>query len=830
MFKSMRAIILLFVAGLVITTTVGITYFAQRELSSSAYKSQYDAAQALIDSTLLNVSNEYQSLLFSEKAALDRRKKELKAVVGIAYGAVLLNYTKYKEGKLTEKEAKSLSIEQLKNMRYDDGVGYIWVNDTKTPFPSMIMHATLPELDGTILDNPRFDCALGIKKNLFSAFRDICEKSGSGYVDYFWPKPTPEGLSKDQPKLSYVQLFKEWNWIIGSGLYVDDLEEDVRKRFDAILHELRTSFAQIKIGKSGYVFIFTGTQELLVHPTYANTTTSTLRNPQTGRLIGEELIESANKTGVHEYLWDKPPNNVGNFKFKKRTYVKYFEPLDWYICSSIYVDELEQPGRILRNKTIIFSLGILALALALATILSRKIAHPLLKLTEASQAIGKGGLSATQIPVSGPTETRHLGYVIKQMLESIRNGMEELSMTNIQLEKEVNDHAIAKEELLKLRNHLKNIIDSMPSILVGIDNIGRINLWNTSATKSTGLTSDQACGQMLQLLFPELTNEIDRAITVIKTGKTAEIARAPRKIDGQTHYENITVYPLTNDGQEGAVIRIDDITDSVRIEEMMIQTEKMMSIGGLAAGMAHEINNPLGGILQGAQNIERRLSPELKKNIEVADKYNTSLESIHDYMQERKIFTMLRGIRDAAERSAQIIANMLNFSRKTDAHRTSCKLNELVDSAITLAKQDYDLKKTYDFKQIDIRTNYAEDLPHVICVRTEIEQVLLNLLGNAAQAMSGVENPENPARITINVKQEKDFITTEVSDNGPGIDEETRKRVFEPFFTTKPEGVGTGLGLSVSYFIITQNHGGTFTVESTAGKGAKFTFKLPINI
>ncbi|OEU69749.1 MAG: histidine kinase [Desulfovibrio sp. S3730MH75] len=830
MFKSMRAIILLFVAGLVITTTIGITFFAQRELTSSAYQSEYNTAQALIDSTLLNVSNEYQNLLFFEKASIERRKKELQTIVNIAYGSILLNYKRYKEGKISEQEAKDLSLKQLKNIRYDNGVGYIWVNDTGKPVPRMIMHPTRPELDGKIMDSPSFNLLKEGEKNLLVAISELAEKKGSGYLEYLWPKPIANGLTENQLKLSYIQLFKEWSWILGSGVYMDDLEEDVSKRFNAMLHKLRTSFAQIKIGKSGYAFIFTGKQEMLVHPTYAGTAISTVRNPQTGRLLIEELIESANKTGVHEYLWDKPPTHIGDFRFKKRTYVRHFAPLDWYICSSIYVDELEQPGRILRNKTILFSLGILALALAFATILSRKIAHPLLKLTEASQAIEKDWLSATQIPVSGPTETKRLGYVINQMLESIRRVMEDLSTSNIQLEKEVNDHAIAKEELLKLRNHLNSIIDSMPSILVGIDKNRKINLWNASATKATGLAADQARGQMLQIIFPELTKEIDRTAEVIKTGKPDLIAHVPRKINGQTHYENITVYPLTSDGQEGAVIRIDDVTDSVRIQAMMIQTEKMMSIGGLAAGMAHEINNPLGGILQGAQNIERRLSPELKKNIEVADKYNTSLESIHDYMQERKIFTMLRGIRDAAERSAQIIANMLNFSRKTDAHRTSCKLDELVDSAITLAKQDYDLKKTYDFKQIDIKTNYTPDLPHVICVRTEVEQVLLNLLGNAAQAMSGVENPENPAQITINVKQENEFVVTEVYDNGPGIDEETRKKVFEPFFTTKPEGVGTGLGLSVSYFIITQNHGGTFTVESPPGKGAKFIFKLPINI
>ncbi|SDK50936.1 PAS domain S-box-containing protein [Maridesulfovibrio ferrireducens] len=843
MFKSMRAIILLFVAGLVIITTAGITFFAQREVTNSVYQSEYNNAQALIDSTLLNVSNEYQSLLFFEKATLESRKSELKDIVGIAYAAVFLNYEKYKQGTLTEKEAKTLSLEQLKNMSYDNGVGYIWINDTGKPVPSMIMHTTLPELDGKILDDPSFNTASGNSKNLFAASRDICEEKGAGYVEYLWPKPSPAGLTEDQPKISYVKIFKEWNWIIGSGVYVDDIETDVRKRFDAMLHELQVSLAKIKLGESGYIFIFTGNQELVVHPTYAGMNTSTLRNPETGELIGEELIESSNKTGVLEYMWDKPPYHLGEFKFKKRTYVRHFEPLDWYVCSSIYVGELEQPGIELRNKIILLSLGFLALALAFATILSRRIAQPLLKLTAASRAIGENGISAANIPVGGPTETRELGIVINQMINSVRRGIlekehlveelekgnEELSSTNEHLEIEINEHARVEKELLRLRNHLKNIIDSMPSILVGVDNKDRVTQWNSGAEIATGFSLEEALNRRLYNVFPELSYELKRAKRVVKNGKTYERVRTPRKVDNEVHYGNITIYPLIGDDIEGAVIRLDDVTARVQIEEIMIQTEKMMSVGGLAAGMAHEINNPLGGILQGAQNIERRLSPDLPGNIKAAEERGLSLEVMQNYMEERKIFKMLNNIRSAAERAAKIMANMLDFSRKTDVRHTSCQMSDLVDKALALAEQDYNLKKNYDFKQINIVKDYNNDLPFVVCAPTEIEQVLLNLLGNAAHAISSVENPEAPAQITIRVKEEDGYVTTEVKDNGPGMDKQTRKRVFEPFFTTKPKGIGTGLGLSVSYFIITQNHGGTFSVDSTPGKGTEFIFQLPIN-
>lgn len=488
------------------------------------------------------------------------------------------------------------------------------------------------------------------------------------------------------------------------------------------------------------------------------------------------------------------------------------------------------------------SLGVLALALTFAAILSSKIVHPLLKLTAATRAIREGGVTAADIPVEGPTETRELGTVINGMLDSIKSGMNEkeqllraledgnseLKATNYQLEIEVKEHARAEQELIQLRNHQKNILDSMPSVLVGVDSNGSINQWNTGAEKVTGKLFKDVAGRPLTEVFPELAVELDQAKDVLLSGKIEERIRVPRTIEGETHYENVTVYPLISNGLDGVVIRLDDVTERVRIEEMMVQTEKMMSVGGLAAGMAHEINNPLGGILQGTQNIERRLSPDFKRNVFEADKAGTSIEAIRNYMQNREIFRMLKGIREGAERAANIITNMLNFSRKPEVHRTSCKLDVLADNAVSLAAQDYDLKKKYDFRQIEIIKEYDENLPFVICSPTEVEQVFLNLLGNAAQAMADMEQVDKHAKITIRIRQENDYVVAEVEDNGPGMDNSVRKRVFEPFFTTKPKGFGTGLGLSVSYFIITENHNGSFVIESTPGAGAKFIFKLPV--
>ncbi len=253
---------------------------------------------------------------------------------------------------------------------------------------------------------------------------------------------------------------------------------------------------------------------------------------------------------------------------------------------------------------------------------------------------------------------------------------------------------------------------------------------------------------------------------------------------------------------------------------MMIQTEKMMSVGGLAAGMAHEINNPLAAILQNLQVLELYLLKDSPKNRAIAKECNVDLQALHGFMEKREISTIVKSVLDAGVRAKKIVANMLSFSRKSDQGIKPCDMVPLIEQTIELAGNDYDLKKKFDFKKITIIRDYDEQLPPVLCETGQIQQVLLNLLKNSAQAMAET--------ITIRLLNNQNMVHLEIEDDGPGMDAETQKRIFEPFFTTKEPGLGTGLGLSVSYFIVCDTHGGTLTVRSQKGIGTTFDMGLPI--
>jgi signal transduction histidine kinase len=251
----------------------------------------------------------------------------------------------------------------------------------------------------------------------------------------------------------------------------------------------------------------------------------------------------------------------------------------------------------------------------------------------------------------------------------------------------------------------------------------------------------------------------------------------------------------------------------------------MNSLGELAAGVAHEINNPLGSIVQGGQNILRRLDPAMPKNIELAKKCQLDLEVMHKYMQESKILDFVHGIRDAGQRAANIVANLLQFARTSNAQKSLCNIHTIIENAIELASADYNIQKKTDFRHIKIIRDYSKNLPSIYCNAMEIEQVMLNILKNAAYALTMVSRA--PV-IHIKIYTEQDMLIIEIQDNGPGMKEEVKRKIFDPFFTTKPVSEGTGLGLSVSFNIIVEKHGGSFTVESTEAIGTKFIIVLPV--
>ena len=395
---------------------------------------------------------------------------------------------------------------------------------------------------------------------------------------------------------------------------------------------------------------------------------------------------------------------------------------------------------------------------------------------------------------------------------------------------DVTERKNADQELHQLRLYLSNIFDSMPSILIGVDLKNRVTQWNMAAENATGIMREEATGQTLGEVFPRLSSQIESIQSAIYTRENNLLAKQTYQEGGATRYEDVVIYPLVTNGVKGAVIRLDDISEKVHMEDMMVQSEKMLSVGGLAAGMAHEINNPLASMTQTASVLRSRLTEkDMPANQKAAQATGVNMEALYSYMETRGILRMINAINDSGQRIEEIVENMLSFARKSDAVFSSRELGELMDKTLELAATDYDLKKQYDFKTIKIVKDYGLDLPCVPCDSSSVQQVFLNILRNGAQAMQDANIKDGQFTLQTWLDTDKNMVCMGIADNGPGMDKETQKRTFEPFFTTKSVGEGTGLGLSVSYFIISENHGGELSVESSPGEGCRFIIALPVN-
>ncbi|PKL98837.1 MAG: PAS domain-containing sensor histidine kinase, partial [Gammaproteobacteria bacterium HGW-Gammaproteobacteria-9] len=356
---------------------------------------------------------------------------------------------------------------------------------------------------------------------------------------------------------------------------------------------------------------------------------------------------------------------------------------------------------------------------------------------------------------------------------------EETRHSNRKLELEVQVRSKIEQKLTGFQKYLNSIIDSMPSALIALDEQLYVTQWNQEASALSGTPLDDALNQPVFVAFEPLKPFLAQIRRTSEQHVVAKIERVTWLRNDEPHHYALTCYPLTGAGGRGVVIRIDDITQRINMEEMMVQSEKMLSVGSLAAGMAHEINNPL------------------ERNREAAEETGVRLEAVNQYLQRREVPQLLDGIQQAGSRAAKIVSHMLSFSRMSNRQLADCHLPVLIDQALEIAGNDFALMEGFDFKAIDIVRDFDPRVDRVPCIGNELEQVLLNLLKNAAQAIHAHQVGE-PGQIILRTRLNPPWAEIQVED-------------------------------TVSYFIITNNHQGQMEVQCQPGHGTTFTLRLPLS-
>ncbi len=741
---------------------------------------------SLQDSIEHELANSASSIAATVRTAVDVSiRNHLRAVAEKNREIIAGLHARQQAGELTRDQAQARASEILSSQRIGR-TGYLYCLNSK----------------GVVTFHPR-PGNLGRDVSEFAFVRQQT-RAREGYLEYQWKNPGEADL---RPKALYMTYFEPWDWIISASSY--------REEFSALVNvaDFREGLLSLRFGRDGYAVVFDLEGNAMVHP-HLHGNAMHVRDAL-GMALIQEMI--ARKSGLIYYWWRDPGEDEPR---EKIVTFNYLPELGWIAGTTGYADEFFAPLRSLRLAAAVAVPLVLLLGLPFSLWAGLSVSRPLEVLRRSFARAAEGDLGQRVAP-GGTEEMAHLaGYF---------NGfMERMGEFSASLRREVAERQQAEEREARARAHLQDVVDSMASVVIGLDGEGRVTLWNRRAAEEFAVEPGEALGRPAGEVCPVWGLCRDAVAAALRENRPVVRDKLPGRRAGRTVYSKVEATPLRAGGGVGVVLRIVDITERVHMEEMMVQTEKMMSVGGLAAGMAHEINNPLGGILQGVQNAQRRLGEDLPANRQAAEEAGTTLDALRGYMQRRGIPATLEGIRQSGLRAARIVANMLEFSRRSESSRMPCDVVSLLDKAVELAESDYDLKKRYDFRKISIVRDYEPDLPSVNCAATEIEQVFLNLLRNAAQAMGGALRDGVAPALRLSVRREDGWVRVEVADNGPGMTEATRKRIFEPFFTTKDVGEGTGLGLSVSYFIVTRNHGGTFAVDSEPGQGASFVIRLPL--
>ena len=353
------------------------------------------------------------------------------------------------------------------------------------------------------------------------------------------------------------------------------------------LEDLFQEIKNITIGNAGSIFVIDETGLFLHHE-------------QEKRILTDNLTTFSSVPSLEKTARAMIHQKTGFATYsenKERKYIS-FSPIptvNWSLGLTGSYKEIRSGI----NKILLINLFVVLVGIVLAILILYFVVHsvvsPIETLTKMAQKIEKGDYQH-RIPIDDTNEKRKTKDEISELTIAFNKMTLQLDTTFINLNTEIHERKKAELALGKAQGYINNIVDSMPSILVGVDAHGKVTHWNKAAEDITGITAGNAHGKRVADVLPQMNFEMDKITQSIKTRTAIREEKRPHQSQAKIHFEDVTIYPLIANGVEGAVIRIDNVTDKVRMEEMMIQSEKMLSIGGLAAGMAHEINNPLAGI------------------------------------------------------------------------------------------------------------------------------------------------------------------------------------------------------------------------------------------
>ena len=388
-----------------------------------------------------------------------------------------------------------------------------------------------------------------------------------------------------------------------------------------------------------------------------------------------------------------------------------------------------------------------------------------------------------------------------------------LKEANKLLENEISMHVSTSSRLRTSESYIKDILKSMPLMLVGVNKDGQITQWNKRAEAITGIKSEDVLNRNLWDAYPIITVSPGQVAESLEKNETIIIKHSQH---GQYCFD-ITIYPLQDRAEAGVVILIDDVTKKILAENMLIQNDKISSMGELASSMAHDINAPLQSILFDLRSFQSMLSDSSRYMNEMRSNDNPE-----------KLENLLSHAYEKGEKMASIVQNLQEFARGRSDRKQLSNIVDVMEHTLELAGNVLSSPSGLRFADIQIERNYEKDLPMIPCYVTELQQAFLSLFRHAYNALDRVNDPDHRPVINIQMNVCYDSFCIRIQHNGVGLTNEELMYLFEPFIRkdTPQVDYDASKRLSFAYFVITEQHQGNMAVTSDINVGTTFHIQM----
>ncbi len=437
--SRIHALMTLMVICALLVTAVAFMAFTQKEVTSAMLGAGDENARNVLRVIMLNMEELHGNIDFFKGYARKRYEDQLRNLVSVVVSQVDYYHGLYRKGLLSEDQARRAALEAVESTRYGKN-DYFFIYDRRN---IAVSHPD-PNTRGRDLSN--FKDIHG--RYVLKTMQDMTKQKGDGFCTLWW---TRLGETKPVPKLLYFFRYEPWDWLIGTGLYIDDIDADVEGQMTQVMQMLTKTFDQVRVAETGYFTLFTGEKKILIHPLLSGTEVSALQGAVSGTDHFGRLIAAAKNPAVPlKYFWDKP-NSPGQYRFTKYSHVEHFKPFDWYISSSVYEDEMKRPAQSIIRRQMLFVAVVVLLCIMGSYMLVSLVTRPLARLAEHAKLLQKADFSLPEatkqelLSIRYPYEVARLSGTMWNMERRLDEYLQNIRETTAARERLESELRIARE-------------------------------------------------------------------------------------------------------------------------------------------------------------------------------------------------------------------------------------------------------------------------------------------------------------------------------------------------------------------------------------------------